>query len=69
MLDSGEFATMAKLARREGIAVSYLTRVPRLTLLAPEIVEPTLDGQNTAELKYLLKGFSWEWSQQTATCE
>jgi hypothetical protein len=31
---SGEFATVAELAEREGIAPSYMTRVLRLTLLA-----------------------------------
>ena len=35
MLESGEFATIAELAEREGIAPSYMTRVLRLTLLAP----------------------------------
>ncbi|MRX52337.1 hypothetical protein GI374_18630 [Paracoccus sp. S-4012] len=35
MLESGEFATIAELAAREGIAPSYMTRVLRLTLLAP----------------------------------
>ena len=39
MLDSGEFVTIAELAEREGIAPSYMTRVMRLTLLAPDIVE------------------------------
>ena len=32
MLESGEFNTIGELAQREGIAVSYLTRVLRLTL-------------------------------------
>jgi len=45
MLDSDEFATIGELAEREGIAVSYLTRVLRLTLLAPDIVEAILDGK------------------------
>jgi len=31
MLESGEFATIAELAKREGIAPSYMTRVMRLT--------------------------------------
>jgi hypothetical protein len=35
MLESGEFATIAELAEREGIAPSYMTRVLRLTLLEP----------------------------------
>ena len=45
MLESGEFATIAELAEREGIAPSYMTRVLRLTLLAPDIVEAILDGR------------------------
>ena len=45
ILESGEFATIADLAEREGIAPSYMTRVLRLTLLAPEIVETILDGK------------------------
>lgn len=45
MLDSGEFATIAELAEREGIAPSHMTRVLRLTLLAPDIVEAIVDGK------------------------
>ena len=35
MLDSGDFATIAELAEREGIAATYLTRTMRLTQLVP----------------------------------
>lgn len=45
MLDSGEFATIAELAEREGIAAPYLTRTMRLAQLAPEVVEAILDGR------------------------
>jgi len=45
MLDSGEFATLTELAAHERIAPSYMTRVLRLTLLAPDIVEAILDGK------------------------
>ena len=45
MLESVEFATIAELAEREGIAPSYMTRVLRLTLIAPEIVERILEGR------------------------
>ena len=45
MLESGDFVTIDELAEREGIAVSYLTRVLRLTLLAPDIVEAILNGR------------------------
>jgi hypothetical protein len=34
MLESGEFATIAELAQREGIAPSYMTRVLRLRVHA-----------------------------------
>ena len=50
MLESGEFATIAELAEREGIAPSYMTRVLRLTLLAPDIVETILDGKQGPEV-------------------
>jgi hypothetical protein len=49
MLESGEFATIAELAEREGIAPSYMTRVLRLTLLSPDIVEAILDGKQGPE--------------------
>jgi hypothetical protein len=50
MLESGEFISAAEIAEREGIAPSYLTRVMRLTLLAPDIVEAVLDGTQPPEV-------------------
>jgi hypothetical protein len=66
MLESGEFATIAELAEREGIAPSYMTRVLRLTLLAPHIVEAILDGTQGLEvtLARALEPFPVEWSHQ-----
>lgn len=66
MLDSGEFATIAELAEREGIAPSYLTRVLRLTLLAPDIVEAILDDRQGPEmtLAHVLEPFPVEWERQ-----
>jgi hypothetical protein len=68
MLDSGEFATIGELAEREGIAVSYLTRVLRLTLLAPDTVEAILDGKQGPEvtLARLREPFPVEWLGQRA---
>jgi hypothetical protein len=68
MLESGEFATIAELAEREGIASSYLTRVLRLTLLAPEIVEAILDGKQGPEvtLVRVLEPFPAKWAAQGA---
>ena len=66
MLESGEFATIAELAEREGIAPSYMTRVLRLTLLAPDIVEAILDGKQGPEvtLAQVLEPFPLTWQQQ-----
>ena len=66
MLESGKFATIAELAEREGIAPSYMTRVLRLTLLAPDIVEAILDGKQGPEvtLAWLLEPFPTSWEAQ-----
>ncbi len=66
MLESGEFATIAELAEREGIAPSYMTRVLRLTLLAPEIIEAILEGKQGPEvtLARVLAPFPGEWAGQ-----
>ena len=66
MLESGEFATIAELAEREGIAPSYMTRVLRLTLLSPDIVEAILDGRQGPEvtLAKVLEPLPSEWGQQ-----
>ena len=63
MLESGEFTTINELSKREGIAPSYMTRVLRLTLLAPDIVEAILDGQQGPEitLARVLEPFPTEW--------
>ena len=66
MLESGEYATTTELAEREGIAPSYMTRVLRLTLLAPDIVKAILDGNQGREvtLARVLEPFPKEWREQ-----
>jgi hypothetical protein len=66
MLESGQFATTTELAEREGIAPSYMTRILRLTLLAPDIVETILDGRNgpRVTLSRVLGPFPVEWDGQ-----
>ena len=59
------------LARAKGVAPSYVSRLLRLTLLAPEIVEAILDGRQPAELQLddLLEGFPLEWERQRSTLQ
>ena len=68
MLESGEFASTAELAERECIAPSYMTRVLRLTLLTPDIVEAFLDGSQEPQvtLARVLEPFSMDWVKQRA---
>ena len=69
MLDSGEFATIADLAEREGIAAPYLTRTMRLAQLAPDLIEIILDGRQPRDLTLeALRGqIPEEWSKQVET--
>ena len=50
MLESGEYASINELAAAEKINQSYVCRILRLTLLAPDVVEAILDGRHTAEM-------------------
>jgi hypothetical protein len=64
MLQCGEYGTLAELADAEGIRLSYVCRVARLTLLAPEIVARILDGRTTVRLGPFLTPFSVECGRQ-----
>jgi hypothetical protein len=64
MLENGEHGTLADLAHAERISRSYVCRVLRLTLLAPDIVEHVLDGRRTPELAHLMQPFPVEWERQ-----
>jgi hypothetical protein len=64
LLEEGQFATLAELADAGRIGHSYVCRVLRLTLLAPDIVERILDGRPTAGLAQLLKPFPVDWGRQ-----
>ena len=66
LLESGDFATIGELAEHERIAHSYMTRVLRLTLLAPDLVEAILDGTQGPgmTLPRLLEPFPLEWAVQ-----
>lgn len=66
MLENGTYATIAEIAAAEKINESYVGRVLRLTLLAPDIVEAILGGLQPAEtqLETILRPFPVEWREQ-----
>jgi hypothetical protein len=68
MLENGAFTTVGDLAAHEAIAPSYMTRVMRLTLLAPEIVSAIVEGRQGPEMTLvrLLEPFPTEWAGQRA---
>jgi hypothetical protein len=66
LLEGGEYETLADLADAERISKSYVSRILRLALLAPEIVERILDGRPAPSLPQLLKPFPVEWEKQRA---
>jgi hypothetical protein len=57
MIESGKYASSAELAKAEMVNDSYLSRILRLTLIAPDIIEAILTGSqpNTLQLDDLLK--------------
>ena len=66
MLETGRYATIDELAAAEKINGSYVSRILRLTLLAPDIVEAILDGRQSTEVTppALMEPFQVEWHGQ-----
>jgi hypothetical protein len=69
MLESGDYDSSAELAKSEKVNDSYLSRILRLTLIAPGILEAILTGRqpSTLQLDDLLKPLPAEWAQQYFT--
>jgi len=65
LLETGHFATIQEIAEAENINPSYISRVLRMTLLAPDIVEAILAGSHPAGLTRakVLKPFPMEWKR------
>jgi len=66
MLESGEYVSISELAEREGIAFTYMARLMRLSLLAPEIVDAIMEGRQpaTVTLAKLMDPFPLDWKEQ-----
>ena len=65
-LENGTHATIAEIATAEKINETYVGRVLRLTLLAPDIVEAILCGRQPADfqLEDLMRRFPVGWQEQ-----
>ena len=66
LLEEGQYGSVVELAEAEKINKSYVSRVLRLALLAPDIVEAILAGCQppTLGLPGLLAPFPVEWEVQ-----
>jgi hypothetical protein len=66
-VETGQYATIKEIACAERINPSNVSRVLRLTLVAPEVLEALMGGRQTAtmSLRELMKPFPIEWYRQT----
>jgi hypothetical protein len=66
MLESGKYSCAADLAKAEKVNASYLSRILRLTLLSPDIVEAIVTGRQpgTLQVDDLLRPLPSLWQQQ-----
>ncbi len=66
ILKAGRYNKIDELAAAEKINSSYVSRLLRLTLLAPEMVEAILDGRQPegVTLLGLLEGVPVVWGEQ-----
>jgi hypothetical protein len=57
---------MGQMAKRSGVAVRYVSRLLRLSLLAPDIVEAILDGRlpGSVTLESVLYSIPYDWNEQ-----
>jgi hypothetical protein len=68
LLETGAYGTIEELAAAEKINPSYVSRVLRLTLLSPNIVEVIVEGrQAELSLAHLMQPFPSTWAEQIAS--
>lgn len=66
LIESGAYATIEEIGTAERINASYVSRVLRMTLLAPDIIESILDGRQTDNitLARAMEAFPVVWAGQ-----
>lgn len=65
------YASIEEIAKAEEINPSYVSRILRLTLLTPTIIEAILDGRQSSglTLSTVTKPFSVMWNEQLSTAD
>ncbi|HKS63117.1 MAG TPA: hypothetical protein VJT13_15550 [Xanthobacteraceae bacterium] len=68
LLEAGKYATTKEIAGAEAINESYVARVLRLTLLAPDLIETIVQGRQSTQitLATLMRTFPIAWAEQRA---
>jgi hypothetical protein len=66
LLEEGRYRSAGELAEAEGVTRSFVNRLLRLTLLAPDIVEAILDGRHSKhmQLEDLIQVLPNAWEEQ-----
>ncbi len=66
LIENGTYGSIKELATAEKVNDTYVGRILRLTLLAPDIVEAILDGRQPKilQLKDLMRPIPTDWSEQ-----
>jgi hypothetical protein len=69
MLDQGAYGSISDIGEAENISKSYVSRILRLALLAPDIVEAILAKAGRGMmLEQLERPLPASWEQQRRTC-
>jgi hypothetical protein len=66
MLDDGVYASVSEIGEAENISKSYVSRILRLALLAPDIMEMILEGRSDQALmlERLERPLPARWDEQ-----
>lgn len=66
LLDEGHYASITEMAEAEKLDRGYIGRLLQLTLMAPNLVEAVLEGQQSRyfDVPSLLKSLPANWEQQ-----
>jgi hypothetical protein len=68
MLDDGVYGTVSEIGDAENISKSHVSRILRLALLAPDIIEAIVAGRadQSLMLKHLERPLPASWVEQRA---